>query len=587
MRLYILLSHLGLISILCYSYLKYGEFYTSMIYLSTEKFPKTIICNFMLMIFIVLCKCLLNIFIGELRYLEVEQLVDNARAFIMDTILFLVLSKPTINGKEVSSVILIKYLSIIVILKAYHLVLYSRVSHIFELGVPRTKVLVKLFIFMCLLSAANFKMFTYFYRNALKNSTMYLWLFFESISIFESCQISICKFFVNIIDLRSPNGLSSKATILFFLDMLHDIMSLIIFLVFILVFVLNNFSNLPLHMTADIIHVVKTLVARFKSFQRYRELTKNIEKKFVDATEEELKEVGTCIICRDDLKLGAKKLSCAHIFHIECLKSWFIQQQTCPICRSEIRPYVATNVLQKELDIEIPREYTLTELINDVPFISNENLEVFDELLEEEQEQQQQQEQEQKREKEVEKEEKGETGDNQLMQDKELAESRKSSETKKEGAESKEEMGNEGLQEHKKLNESENVSTGIKISEGKEPAEGKLPVEDTSLSTDTNENIKEKVKMFHDMCNYYKDLCLFCLKEIDKMNYSSVPASVMLRTMYTSVDYNGMKNIDSDEAHTLLNKLACLPQMDSLKDYLEKILITEMKYTNEIAASLM
>lgn len=561
-----------------------------MIYLSTEKFPKTIICNFLLMISIVLCKCLLNIFIGELRYLEVEQLVDNARAFIMDTILFLVLSKPTINGKEVSSVILIKYLSIIVILKAYHLVLYSRVSHIFELGVPRTKVLVKLFIFMCLLSAANFKMFTYFYRNSLKNSTMYLWLFFESISIFESCQISICKFFVNIIDLRSPNGLSSKATILFFLDMLHDIMSLIIFLVFILVFVLNNFSNLPLHMTADIIHVVKTLVARFKSFQRYRELTKNIEKKFVDATEEELKEVGTCIICRDDLKKGAKKLSCAHIFHVECLKSWFIQQQTCPICRSEIRPYVATDVLQKELDIEIPREYSLTELINDVPFISNENLDVFDELLENEQEQEQRQQQregegERDTEREEEKVDK-EDKDNQLMQDKELMGSRKTSETK-EDAESKKGVENEGLLEYNKPAESENVSTTIKISEGKEPAGHKLPAEDISSPIDTNENIKERVKMFHDMCNYYKDLCLFCLKEIDKMNYSSVPASVMLRNMYTSVDYNGMKNTENDEAHTLLNKLAYVPQMNSLKDYLEKILITEMKYTNEIASSLM
>lgn len=509
MRLYVFLSHIGLAFTLLYAFLKYGEFYASIIYLSTEKFPKMIIYNFILMTFIVVCKVLLTVFIGELRYLEVEQLVDNARAFIMDTILFLVLSKPTINGKEVSSIILIKYLSIIVILKAYHLVLYSRVSHIFELGIPRTKVLVKLFIFMCLLSIANLTLFTYFYKNSLKNSTMYLWLFFESLSIFESCQISIFKFFVNIIDLRSPNGLSSKATILFFLDMLHDIMSLIIFLVFIMVFVLNNFSNLPLHMTADVIHVVKTLISRFKSFQRYRELTKNIETKFIDATEEELKEVGTCIICRDDLKEGSKKLSCAHIFHIECLKSWFIQQQTCPICRSEIKPYSHTeqknkNINENEKKEEKINASNLLETVNEATFITNNDFEQIHEMFS---------------------------------------------------------VNNQSNRKE----ETNNTSS--------------------SVSLVRNEKTKEQVKVLHDMCQYYKELCVICLKEIDKLNYDAVPANIMLRSIYGSLNENNSKAITTEEREivTFLNKMSYNPQMNKMKNYLEKVLITDMKFTNDIS----
>ncbi|CRG95738.1 ERAD-associated E3 ubiquitin-protein ligase HRD1, putative [Plasmodium gallinaceum] len=502
MRLYIFLSHVGLAFILMYSFIKYGEFYSSVVYLSTEKFPKTIIYNFLLMIFIVFCKLLLNIFIGELRYLEVEQLIDNARAFIMDTILFLVLSKPTINGKEVSSIILIKYLSIIVILKAYHLVLYSRVSHIFELGVPRTRVLVRLFIFMCLLSVANLTMFTYFYKYSLKNSTMYLWLFFESLSIFESCQISIFKFFVNIIDLRSPNGLPSKATILFFLDILHDIMSLIIFLVFIIVFILNNFSNLPLHMTADIIHVVKTLISRFKSFQRYRELTKNIESKFIDATEEEIREVGTCIICRDDLKEGSKKLSCSHIFHVECLKSWFIQQQTCPICRNEIKPY--TNTKNKNNDtneIEKKEEklnhISVTEIIHKAPFLPNEDSPYLNDVYP---------------------------------------------------------MNNFNLKEENYDCFKQNI------------------------------DLKERIKILSDLCDYYKELSLACLKEIDKINHTTVPANIMLRNIYGSLNYNILNNTEENEIQKYLNKISHIPQMDVFKNYLEKILITDMKYIKDICA---
>mmetsp|Transcript_19528 Transcript_19528/g.36396 ORF Transcript_19528/g.36396 Transcript_19528/m.36396 type:complete len:605 (+) Transcript_19528:856-2670(+) len=32
----------------------------------------------------------------------------------------------------------------------------------------------------------------------------------------------------------------------------------------------------------------------------------------------------------------AKKLSCGHVFHLNCLRTWLQHQQTCPLCRSEI-----------------------------------------------------------------------------------------------------------------------------------------------------------------------------------------------------------------------------------------------------------
>lgn len=33
---------------------------------------------------------------------------------------------------------------------------------------------------------------------------------------------------------------------------------------------------------------------------------------------------------------GCRKLPCGHIFHIDCLKAWFVQQQTCPTCRADV-----------------------------------------------------------------------------------------------------------------------------------------------------------------------------------------------------------------------------------------------------------
>ena len=43
-----------------------------------------------------------------------------------------------------------------------------------------------------------------------------------------------------------------------------------------------------------------------------------------------------CIICREDMTTSCKKLPCTHIFHTNCLRSWFQRQQTCPTCRMDV-----------------------------------------------------------------------------------------------------------------------------------------------------------------------------------------------------------------------------------------------------------
>lgn len=58
---------------------------------------------------------------------------------------------------------------------------------------------------------------------------------------------------------------------------------------------------------------------------------------YPDATAEELQQGdNVCIICREEMTTGCKKLPCNHIFHTSCLRSWFQRQQTCPTCRMDV-----------------------------------------------------------------------------------------------------------------------------------------------------------------------------------------------------------------------------------------------------------
>ena len=64
-----------------------------------------------------------------------------------------------------------------------------------------------------------------------------------------------------------------------------------------------------------------------------------LESVYPDATTEDLRTMdNVCIICREEMQAGnaCKKLPCSHIFHKNCLRTWFQRQQTCPTCRTDI-----------------------------------------------------------------------------------------------------------------------------------------------------------------------------------------------------------------------------------------------------------
>lgn len=44
-----------------------------------------------------------------------------------------------------------------------------------------------------------------------------------------------------------------------------------------------------------------------------------------------------CTICMENINCNKKKLKCGHIFHTKCIEIWKLSNNTCPICRQEIK----------------------------------------------------------------------------------------------------------------------------------------------------------------------------------------------------------------------------------------------------------
>jgi E3 ubiquitin-protein ligase synoviolin len=119
----------------------------------------------------------------------------------------------------------------------------------------------------------------------------------------------------------------------------------------------------------------RSFIKRLTAFLRYRRATHDMNKRYADATVEDIQREDTCIICREEMRPWSvtnpqvppdapgvpppnrpatlnertrpKKLPCGHILHLGCLKSWLERQQVCPTCRNpvvdSVQPRAATN----------------------------------------------------------------------------------------------------------------------------------------------------------------------------------------------------------------------------------------------------
>lgn len=336
---YAFLSTIILAGTVIQTYIHQEYFYPTLVVLTQEKVPLAIIYNFMLMMGIVYIRLIIWIFVGRLTPVETEQLIENGRSMIADTILFLIFYSPTINGKEVQTTSLIHFIGWILILKLFHSIAQIRVSRMFEIGIPSSVSIVRVASLLVTLLSIDMAMVHMISQVLDKSSTFYTWLLFEFINVSISSLSTSLKFMFHLIDLKlSQNGWQSKSVYIFYTELVSDILQMTLYILFMGLFFYQNPSRLPIYAVADVLQVSRQLANRLRSFKKYREITRDMDKRFPNASEDEVANADSCIICRDKLTTTSKVLRCGHIFHTECLKNWAVVQQTCPTCRADLLP---------------------------------------------------------------------------------------------------------------------------------------------------------------------------------------------------------------------------------------------------------
>ncbi|EHK15180.1 uncharacterized protein TRIVIDRAFT_59488 [Trichoderma virens Gv29-8] len=146
-------------------------------------------------------------------------------------------------------------------------------------------------------------------------------------------------------DIEVP-GWAAKGELVLWLDLVTDMVKLGIYVSFFMMLLM--FYGLPIHIMRDLFMTTRDFLKRLNALLRYRRAIQEMNK-YPDATERDLAQENTCIICREEMHLWdpannagtidrvrPKKLPCGHILHLGCLKSWLERQQVCPTCRSPV-----------------------------------------------------------------------------------------------------------------------------------------------------------------------------------------------------------------------------------------------------------
>lgn len=101
---------------------------------------------------------------------------------------------------------------------------------------------------------------------------------------------------------------------------------------------IHRFVRDPRQQAMDITELLAAMANMHPQGQRPANLNRINNLLSVKMTSTIISSNTTCTVCQEDFKVGekAKKLTCDHYFHEDCLMPWLQVQNTCPICRNPV-----------------------------------------------------------------------------------------------------------------------------------------------------------------------------------------------------------------------------------------------------------
>ncbi|PWN38131.1 uncharacterized protein FA14DRAFT_118203, partial [Meira miltonrushii] len=366
LALYGLASTIAAIAITFNAFRQRPNFYSATVMLGGSNGCMMVLINFGLFLALCFGKVCQKVFFGPLRAVEVEHLHERLWYAITETLLAM-----TIFRDDFDSSFAILF-GTLLFLKVFHWLSADRVEYMEQSPSVGRLFHVRMIAILSMLFEFDLFLATFAVEVLIidKERKGIMIMFANEFFILGATLWStIAKYLINCQDMRSEEPWEAKSMYVFFVDLITDFLKLATYIACFCL-ILSYYGGLPLHIFRDVYVTGLSFFSRLRDFMKYRAATRNMDTRFPNATQADLRSMsdGTCIICREEmvaeeaggddqgeapaegrrptptvpasgssgLNETPKKLPCGHIFHFHCLRSWLERQQSCPTCRRTV-----------------------------------------------------------------------------------------------------------------------------------------------------------------------------------------------------------------------------------------------------------
>ncbi|XP_054845893.1 E3 ubiquitin-protein ligase synoviolin isoform X1 [Eublepharis macularius] len=310
-------------------YLKH-QFYPTVVYLTKSSPSMAVLYIQAFVLVFLLGKFMGKVFFGQLRAAEMEHLLERSWYAVTETCLAFTVFRDDFSPRFVA------LFTLLLFLKCFHWLAEDRVDFM-----ERSPNISWLFHFrivslMLLLGILDFLFVSHAYHSILtRGASVQLVFGFEYAILMTMVLTIFIKYILHSIDLQSENPWDNKAVYMLYTELFTGFIKVLLYMAFMTIMI--KVHTFPLFAIRPMYLAMRQFKKAVTDAIMSRRAIRNMNTLYPDATPEELQAMdNVCIICREEMVTGAKRLPCNHIFHTSCLRSWFQRQQTCPTCRMDV-----------------------------------------------------------------------------------------------------------------------------------------------------------------------------------------------------------------------------------------------------------
>ncbi|CAG5125682.1 unnamed protein product, partial [Candidula unifasciata] len=312
------------------AYYQKQQFYPSVVYI-TKSNPSMAVMYVQALVFVVLVgKMLRAIFFGQLRAAEMEHLIERSWYAVTETCLAFTVFRDDFSPRFVA------LFTLLLFLKCFHWLAEDRIDYMERSPAISWLFHIRALSLMFVLGLLDILFVKHAFESTMtKGPSVQLVFGFEYEILFTVVLMTFIKYVLHTIDLRSQNPWDNKAVYLLYSELVMGLIRVVLYVAF--VFIMIKVHTFPLFAIRPMYLTVRAFQKTAQDVVLSRRAIRNMNTLYPDATPEELSAGdNVCIICREEMTTGCKRLPCNHIFHTSCLRSWFQRQQSCPTCRLEV-----------------------------------------------------------------------------------------------------------------------------------------------------------------------------------------------------------------------------------------------------------